>query len=81
MDLQLLQFILDGGSSAFLIYLVIRLLTRIDVITDRILTNQEQASAERAVIASEVGLNPVQLEHKARAIMQKRPSNSKGSLH
>ena len=62
MDAQLLQFLVDAGGNAFLIYLVLRLLSRIDAITDRILANQEQGAAERAVIAKEVGLTTQDLK-------------------
>lgn len=55
-DNETLKFLIEAGGNGFLIYLVLRLLSRIDAITDRILTNQEQAAAERAVLASAVGL-------------------------
>lgn len=56
-DGELLKFIIEAGSNGFLIYLVLRLLSRIDAITDRLLANQEQGSLERAAIAKIVGLD------------------------
>lgn len=55
-DGETLKFLIEAGGNGFLIYLVLRLLSRIDAITDRLLANQEQAAAERAAIAKEVGL-------------------------
>jgi hypothetical protein len=74
-DAELLKFLVDAGSNGFLIYLVLRLLTRIDAITDRILANQEDAAAERAVIAKNAGLETQDLsiavqEYKRRKLRQ-----------
>lgn len=40
-DGETLKFLVEAGSNAFLIYLVLRLLGRIDAITDKLLESVE----------------------------------------
>ena len=72
MDIQLLDFLVNGGATAFLIYLVIRLMTRIDIITDRIIERQEQGAAERKVLAGQLGLQTSDLSREAAKVRRKQ---------
>lgn len=72
MEVLTLKDIVDIGSNGFLIYLVLRLLARIDAVTDRLLDNAEQASAERKVIARQNGLSTQDLTVEAQKVRQRQ---------
>jgi len=72
MDGETVKFLVDAGSNGFLIYLVLRLLARIDTITDRILANQENASIERQVIAKATGMDTQDLSMAVAEVRRKR---------
>jgi hypothetical protein len=78
-DSETLKFIIEAGGNGFLIYLVLRLLSRIDAITDRILNNQEDAAIERAVIAKASGLDTQDLRFAVQ--QERRRRNGKEETH
>lgn len=50
--------ILNGGVNVVTVYLVLRVMNRLDALTDRILTYLENAASQRAALLKAQGIKP-----------------------
>lgn len=53
--------LINGGVNIVTVYLLLRLMNRLDSLTDRILTYLENAATQRAALLKAQGIKPEQL--------------------
>lgn len=81
LDSLTLKDILDLGTSGMLIVFLGLLWQRLNKVTDILIENGKQASAERQVIAQLVGLTPKELQADAHQVRSRQGADRAGQSH